>query len=318
MQQQLYLPNKALVLEENNASYSDDQIVAMFLATAQRSDYTIRNYKNAIRKFKLFIGDKSLNDVTWREIEVYKMGLIKGIFNNKPNAPATVAIHLAPLRSLFKWASDPNIGIFDHNPTTCVRSPKISVTSKNHYLTKREVITLLEQLKRQGFRDYVIGLTLVLLGLRVSELVSIEWGHFHTDPEETTNWLTVINGKGGKQREVKVPGMLWNLIEELYRQGQQAGYNPIQDKRIFPFSVRLIEKIIQKAREQCEFEKKVTPHWLRHTNATLALLNGASLQQVQENLGHTHINTTQRYLHTVGQINKAAPDYVADCFKNKY
>lgn len=314
MQQQLFLPNKAPVLEENNVSYySDDQIVAMFLATAQRSDYTIRNYKNAIQKFKQFIGDKSLKDVTWREIEVYKMGLIKGIFNNKPKAPATVAIHLAPLRSLFKWASDPNIGIFNHNPTTCVRSPKISVTSKNHYLTKREVITLLEQLKKQGFRDYVIGLTLVLLGLRVSELVSIEWGHFHTDPEETTIWLTIINGKGGKQREVKVPGMLWKLIEELYHQDQQRGNN---DKRLFPFSVRLIEKIIQKAREQCDFEKKVSPHWLRHTNATLALLNGASLQQVQENLGHTHINTTQRYLHTVQQMNKAAPDYVADCFKN--
>jgi integrase/recombinase XerD len=53
--------------------------------------------------------------------------------------------------------------------------------------------------------------------------------------------------------------------------------------------------MIQKAREQWGVDKKVTPHWLRHTNAALAL---------------------QRYLHTVQQIKKAAPDYVEDSLKD--
>ncbi|BCJ87922.1 hypothetical protein skT53_29070 [Effusibacillus dendaii] len=71
----------------------------------------------------------------------------------------------------------------------------MQVNSKNHYLTKREVIQLLNQLRHQGYRDYLIGVSLVLLGLRVSELVSIKWGHFHSDPAETSVWLTVMEGQ---------------------------------------------------------------------------------------------------------------------------
>ncbi|CAH0120916.1 Tyrosine recombinase XerD [Paenibacillus sp. CECT 9249] len=308
-----HLPNHTT----NSESYSDDQIVNMFISTGNRSKYTIRNYRNAINKFRMFIANKRLRDVTWREIEVYKISLMEGYLSkdNKPQSPATIAIHIAPLRSLYSWGSDPNIGIFSHNPTTCVRTPKIKVTSKNHYLTVREVVILFEHLKKQGFRDYIIGLTLVLLGLRVSELTAIKWEDFHADPEETSIWLTV-HGKGDKQREVKVPQMLWDLLGQ-YSATEDPIYGKGSNQRLFPYSVRLIEKIIQKARDRSGLGKKVTPHWLRHTNATLALLRGASLQQVQESLGHTHINTTQRYLHTVQQIQKAAPDYVEDCLKGK-
>lgn len=304
---------------ELNQEYTDDQIVNMFLATFDGSKYTLRNYNRAIKQFRTFIGIKSLQNVTWKEIEAYKISLVQGFCSkhSKAQAPATVASLLAPLRSLYKWGSDPNIGIFEYNPTTSVRTPKISVTSKNHYLTKGEVISLLNQLEKQGIRDYLIGLTLILLGLRVSEMTSIRWQDFHTDPMERTIWLTVVEGKGSKQREVKVPQTLWSMINE-YRVSFQQENVEKSKHRLFPLTIRQVERIIQKAREQSGLGKNVTPHWLRHTNATLALLHGASLQQVQETLGHSQINTTQRYLHTVKQLKKAAPDFVEDCLQEYF
>ncbi|BCJ87076.1 tyrosine-type recombinase/integrase [Effusibacillus dendaii] len=303
---------------EYTKEYSDEQIIGMFLATRQRSKYTLRNYMRAIVQFRQFIAFKPLREVTWKEIEMFKISLEQGFCNKKyrPLAPATVASMIDPLRSLYKWGSDPNIGVFPHNPTTSVHTPKVPVTSKSHYLTKREVAHLINQLKKQGYRDYLIGLTLVLLGLRVSELVSIRWGHFHTDPSETTVWLTVVEGKGGKQREVKVPRTLWNLFRQLPFYSQQQEKDRDANQLLFPLTIRQVERIIQRAREQGKLGKKVTPHWLRHTNATLALLRGASLQQVQETLGHSQITTTQRYLHTVEQMKKSAPDFVEDYLKD--
>jgi integrase/recombinase XerD len=291
---------------------TDDQIVSMFLkTTCGESQFTFRNYKRAIERFRQFISPKSLEQVTWKEVEIFKIGLIEGHLSpkQKPLAPSSVANILAPLRSLFRWGSDPNIDLFKHNPMTCIRSPKVQVNSKNHYLTKKEAIHLLNHLEKLGSREYLIGLTFILLGLRVSELVKIEWGHFHLDPAGISSWLTVVDGKGKKQREVKVPKKLWKKYNTFFS-------NHSSEQRLFSLSVRQVERILKKAREHSNLPKAPTPHWLRHTNATLALLNGASLQQVQEHLGHAHINTTQRYLHTLEQLNKAAPDYVEECFKD--
>lgn len=266
----------------------------------------------ALERFQAFIAFKPLSSANWRDIEAYRLCLVRGDSpGGVPLSPASVATLIAPLKSLFKWGSDPNIGLFKNNPASSIKLSAITVTSKKHYLTKNEVGKLINELQKQGIRNYLIGISLVLLGLRVSELCGMKWGDFYTDPAESSVWLTVSKGKGGKVREVKVPSMLWkiythygdNCIDPTIRQ---------PEIEVFPITTRQVERIIKGAGERCGMSKKVTPHWLRHTNATLALLNGASLQQVQETLGHAHINTTQRYLHTVDQIKKAAPDFVED------
>lgn len=306
---QTIILSKDYLEAKSNEEYTEEQVIAMFLAFYNDSKYTQRNYERAIAQFRNFVSFKPIGEITWKEIEVYKLALLQGYSKNdgRTYAPATVASLLAPLRSLFKWGSDPNIRIFKNNPTSCVKSPKVSINSSKHYLTKSEISCLFKQLKQQGNREFLIGMTLVFLGLRVSELISIVRSDFYSDMLETSMWLTVRKGKGGKKREIKIPQTLWLLLEHYFEERQIKS-----DERIFPLSVRQIERIVETARNSMGMKKKVTPHWLRHTNATLALLSGASLQQVQEMLGHVHINTTQRYIHTVDQIKKAAPEFVED------
>ncbi len=311
-----YLQENSLVYhhEAQDMKDNDSRIIRMFLSSCNLSTNTVRNYLRAIDRFRAFVAYKPLSKVSWREIEAFKACLIAGgySYSELPLAPASVAAYIAPLKSLYKWGSDANIALFPHNPTTSVRLPAVPVTSKRRYLTKSEVGKLLLSLKKQGIRNYLIGLSLVMLGTRVSELVSITTADFYPDPEDRGIWLSVKHSKGGKDREIKVPSELWELFKSyIGSYVQNAGAS--QERRLFPLSTRQVERIISDAGKRSSIRKRPSPHWLRHTNATLALLNGASLQQVQETLGHSHINTTQRYMHTVEQIKKAAPDFVQDC-----
>lgn len=48
---------------------------------------------------------------------------------------------------------------------------------------------------------------------------------------------------------------------------------------------------------------RLTGHSLRHTAATLNLLNGGSLEETCQLLGHTNINTTRIYAHALERAN---------------
>ena len=56
-------------------------------------------------------------------------------------------------------------------------------------------------------------------------------------------------------------------------------------------------------------DKRVTPHTLRHTYATLALQDGVSAKVVQERLGHKKITTTlDIYAHVLPAMDQDAAD----------
>jgi site-specific recombinase XerD len=59
--------------------------------------------------------------------------------------------------------------------------------------------------------------------------------------------------------------------------------------------------------------KYYTAHSLRHTAATVALKAGASLEKVQEMLGHADINTTLMYTH-FDRFENSAEDAIARAF----
>ena len=64
-----------------------------------------------------------------------------------------------------------------------------------------------------------------------------------------------------------------------------------------PMAERQVNRIVLDAAKQAGIDSNVSAHWLRHSNATHALKNGASLPVVQASLGHASLVTTSRYLH---------------------
>jgi integrase len=57
-----------------------------------------------------------------------------------------------------------------------------------------------------------------------------------------------------------------------------------------------VQRAVRAAASRGGLEGRITPHGLRHSYATHAHRDGASARDLQELLGHTHLDTTMRYL----------------------
>jgi len=154
-----------------------------------------------------------------------------------------------------------------------------------------------------GIRDRAIIETLYATGIRVSELVGMN--------EEDINWNygeIRVFGKRAKERIVIVGEETLKILQlykdhvrpKLLKKPEKAFFLNAKGGRISDRAIRMIIKKYTK-----DFNKKVSPHTLRHTFATHLLEGGADLRYVQELLGHVRISTTQIYTHlTSEQIRK--------------
>ena len=55
---------------------------------------------------------------------------------------------------------------------------------------------------------------------------------------------------------------------------------------------------------QLGVQHRVRVHDLRHAHASWLLAGGADLKSVMDRMGHTHIQTTQKYFHTLPDTNQ--------------
>jgi site-specific recombinase XerD len=216
-------------------------------------------------------------------------------------APSSQARAVAALKSFFGFLYE-NEQI-QRDPARALRTPKKREALPD-VLDRRELARLLGATERDDVgkrkhdgkreRDHLLLALFAYAGLRRSELLGLDW----QDVDLERRLLNVRKAKDGRQRTLPIHPALEPLFTD-YLQIRAGDLEPalfvgVQGKRLS--QTILTQTFLRYARAAGVTERKpVTPHTLRHVFASELLYAGANLRQIQELLGHKHLDSTQRY-----------------------
>lgn len=132
-------------------------------------------------------------------------------------------------------------------------------------------------------------------GLRVSEVINLEWKHL----DRGRSQMLVAQAKGKKDRYVSLSPILVDILESYYRKCRIKPQKYVFEGPVAgePYSARSAQIIFARAKEKAGIKKEISFHSLRHSFATHLLEKGTDVRYIQELLGHFSIKTTTRYLH---------------------
>ncbi len=263
-----------------------------------REENTVVNYSVDLGQFLEFLeqeGIRTPQEVSSGQVRTFLREILGFGY-----AKTSAARKLSAIRSFFEYQCER--GMLRENPAASVRTPKLP----RHLpmaLSQEDACRLVEKGPRGETlcRDRAMLEVLYGSGLRVAELVALDWEH--VDLEE--RWIRVL-GKGDKERYVplSVPAR-----EALKSWKNSLGKDFALEAPVFPgnrgaarITVRTVHRMVTGIAKELGFYN-VTPHTLRHTFATHMLERNAPLRVVQELLGHESLGTTQKYLQiTPGQM----------------
>jgi integrase/recombinase XerD len=162
-------------------------------------------------------------------------------------------------------------------------------------LDRAEVERLIAAAYRDGSQRGLMIKTLFLTGARVSEFVHIRVEDLRLDDEPPRIHLT--HAKGQANRYVPIlPALAQELRTHL--QGRRQGYL-FESNRHTHYAVRTVQTLVQRCARAASITRRVHPHLLRHSIATILLDSGlVPIDQVRKFLGHLHLSTTQIYAET--------------------
>ena len=235
------------------------------------SEKTIETYREALEKM-LSLSTIYEDTRATLHIDIVAMRVDMASLSKR-----TVSKKLSALRSFVKWMNDiygkKSLLEGDDSVRVAKTLPK---PVESRYI--------FEALRNGDTMQRAIVALLYGLGLRIGELASLKLENI------TPRWITVT-GKGGKTRQLPVPGELHTILESYIRAYRPRRY--LFEKGGVPMNSAQLRYRVSKLFGSRGV--KVTPHQLRHSYATHLLDNGARISDVSELLGHSNMATTQIY-----------------------
>jgi integrase/recombinase XerC len=288
-----------------------DRFATFLRVEKSMSPHTLRNYMSDLAQFFSFV-EQPHERAERRQLAASQVDhhLIHAYLSllHRRNKKSSIARKLSTLKSFFRFLL--REGEIERDPTVLISSPKQDQPLPT-YLVVDDMFRLLETPandKPAGLRDRAMLEVLYSCGLRVSELVGLNWGDIDNNVE-----VVRVKGKGNKERIVPIGRKALDALEQYRvripelvarkRHHRLPSASSVTTAPVFlntrgsRLTTRSVGRFVGAYARACGIALKTSPHALRHTFATHLLDAGADLRAIQELLGHSSLSTTQKYTH---------------------
>lgn len=304
----LAAPESAAIVEQPDISAD---LYNRWVSFIDASPKTVETYRKAVKQFFAYLAENSISRPQRETVLAYREHLKEG------HKPTTVQSYLAAVKLFFQWTEREG---FYPDIAKRVKGAKIDRGHKKDYLTTRQVAKLLGAIDRsslKGLRDYAMLSLMVTTGLRTISIIRADIGDIRAAGDDTALYY---QGKGHEEKADYVK--LAEPVEEAIRayltaRGEAGPQDPLfcsianrnTGERMTTRSIsRMAKEHLVAVGLQSD---RLTAHSLRHTAATLNLLNGGTVEETQQLLGHSNINTTLIYSHALERAKNNSEQRIA-------
>ena len=241
------------------------------------------------------MGSYTLSDVTPSMIAEYRDKLAGGVtVRGSQRSPATVNRYLAALSHAFTIAVT-EWEWLDDSPMRKVRKQTES-RGRVRFLSDEERARLLKVCKESS-NPYLYTVVVLALstGMRQGEIMGLTWD----DVDLNKGRAILHETKNGERRAVALTGHALELLKDLSK------VRRIDNKFLFPSKEIAPQKPQKPMDLRAPWESALKKaeisdfkfHDLRHSAASYLAMNGASLAEIAEVLGHKTLQMVKRYAH---------------------
>lgn len=330
------MTEKLRQLDTNTFIADDKRTLAQYLDTwfaefiePTQKPYTVTTYRGVIKNhLKPNLGAVRLCDLTTEQVQKMVRKLVKAKL-----APKTIKNIMTVLNSALEQAVKAQT--LQRNPAKYAKIPAVRV-KEIHTFTIQEIANFVDAAQDSPY--YAPLMCCLFLGLREGEALGLAWEHvnFENGNVLICQQLQKEKSKGGKfyiqegtkngqNRVLDVPDFLLEILKD------EKQHQLLAHLSAGPAWQNVWGLCFTDALGQCinphtlwvNFKRIAASiglpdarvHDLRHTNATLALVNGDDLKTVQANLGHaTAAFTLQRYVHASEAMKRASANRMQQFF----
>lgn len=297
-----------------------DLKTAFTRANAGKKHSTVKCYETACNSFLAFRKSSTLEDITPQYMRDYEQYMLNG-----GNAKETVYIYARALRCVYKYYAEEIKEIENARPF-----------SKSGYkipTSQKKVHKALSVDKLRAIFNYTTGDAKVqravdffvfscqMAGMNIHDILHLRCENIVNDRLVWVRGKTADTSNEKQHRNTKITSRCWDIIRKygVYNETTPKAYifpiltDDLTEEQMYNKKKTWLRDNVNTPLKQVAKEldmPEFTTYFARHSFATIAYEQGATLPQIKDLLGHSDISVTIGYIRSLGlNVQEQLADY---------